>query len=98
MVRAVIIAALVGVIGGELLLDVVFPMPAAATEGFDRDTWKPCAGRKPVRSNGHKYVWYCGPKEAATDRERAVFVDESAKKRGTAPRSDRGREASKGSR
>ena len=31
------------------------------TSGYDPETWKPCPGRKPVRSHGHKYYWYCGP-------------------------------------
>lgn len=34
---------------------------AVVTEGFEPETWKPCPGRKPVREDGHKYVWYCGP-------------------------------------
>ena len=26
----------------------------------DPKTMKPCPGRKPVRENGRKHVWYCG--------------------------------------
>ena len=26
----------------------------------DPRTMRPCPGRKPVRENGRKYVWYCG--------------------------------------
>lgn len=66
MVRGIIIAVLVGIIGGELLLDVMFPMPAAA-EQTCCDGWQPCPGRKKFRQRGHTYTWYCGPSDGSPD-------------------------------
>lgn len=60
MVRAVIVAVLIGIIGGELMLDVMFPMPAAA-EQTCCEGWRPCPNRKKIREHGHTYTWYCGP-------------------------------------
>lgn len=42
------------------------------TQGFDPETWKPCPGRKPLRMNGHKYVWYCGPDPSGQDQNDAA--------------------------
>ena len=66
MVRGIIIAVLVGIIGGELLLDVMFPMPAAA-EQTCCEGWQPCPGRKKFRQRGHTYTWYCGPSDGSPD-------------------------------
>lgn len=88
MVRALIIAALCGIIVGDLLLDVMFPLPAAAVESCC-DGWKPCPGRKPVRVNGHTYTWYCGPDAPVPVGGRAVFMDERAADRRAQARPDR---------
>lgn len=63
MWRGLIIAVLAGIIGGELLLDVMFPVPAAAEQACC-EHWKPCPNRKKIRMNGHTYTWYCGPDES----------------------------------
>lgn len=42
------------------------------TEGFDPETWKPCPNRKPLRMNGHKYYWYCGPDPSGQDKHDAA--------------------------
>jgi hypothetical protein len=55
-------AVLVGFIAGDLALEAWFPMPAPAVQGCC-EGWKPCPGRKPLRINGRKHYWYCGPEE-----------------------------------
>lgn len=66
MVRGIIIAVLVGIIGGDVLLDVMFPMPASA-EQTCCSHWQPCPNRKKIRQHGHTYTWYCGPSDDAAD-------------------------------
>lgn len=99
MVKWLIASVAAGIIGGEATLGLIFPEPQPVSEGCC-EGWKPCPGRKPVREHGHKYVWYCGPDPQQTeeDRERAIFMEESAAQRRTAPRTDRGRADAKGHR
>lgn len=66
MVRGIIIAVLVGIIGGDVLLDVMFPMPASAEQTCCAH-WQPCPNRKKIRQHGHTYTWYCGPSDDAAD-------------------------------
>lgn len=84
MVKGIIIAVLVGIIGGDVALEIMFPMPANAEQACCRH-WNPCPNRKKVRMNGHTYTWYCGP-----DSERAVDarVDTEGVDAGTAPGRD----------
>lgn len=91
MWRALIIAVLVGIIGGQLLLDVMFPLPAAATEGFNAKTWKPCPSRKPERVHGRRAVWYCGPSDAQSTLESSADMDSSATARSPEKRTDSSR-------
>jgi hypothetical protein len=59
---------------------------AVVTEGFDPETWKPCPGRKPVREDGHKYVWYCGPEHPDFLRKNENDASAKASKADTAKR------------
>lgn len=96
MVRGVIIAVLVGFIGGDLLLDVMFPMPAAAVQTCC-EGWKPCPGRKKIRQHGHTYTWYCGPSDDASDAGTSTqSMDAGAAARRTEKRSSRSRADAKG--
>ncbi len=56
---AVLVAVVTGLVGGELLLNVVFPeLPVVASDCCAG--WKPCPGRKPEKFHGRKAVWWCG--------------------------------------
>lgn len=48
--------------------------PLVAVEP-DRTNWKPCPDRKPVKVNGRKQYWYCGPGETENPGGGASVVD-----------------------
>lgn len=99
MVKGIAIAVLVGLIGGDLTLDLLFPMPAPAQQTCC-EGWKPCPGRKKVRANGHTFTWYCGPGNDETDATgiSPSSMDASATSRRTEKRASGGRKATEGGR
>jgi len=72
MVRALIAAVAVGIIGGQISLDYFFPEPLPARMEFDAATWKPCPGRKPVKLGKRKAIWYCGPSPSESPNDTAA--------------------------
>jgi hypothetical protein len=90
MFRAVIAAVAIGIIGGQVALDYVFP-EVPVTEGYDPTTWKPCPGRKPEKWNKRKAVWYCGPSDAQPTVESSPPVGKSATSWRATSRPDRSR-------
>lgn len=88
MLRAVLTAAVLGIIIGQATLDYVFP-EVPVTEGYDPATWKPCPNRKPEKWNKRKAVWYCGPSDAQPTVESSPRVGTSATSRSTTSRPDR---------
>lgn len=81
----IILAAIIGIVAGEMLLRLYFPEPLPAINDCC-EQWEPCPGRPAEVIAGKSYRWYCGPSglkfsevpDAGTTTGRAVELDAGA--------------------
>lgn len=81
----VALAAIIGIVAGEMLLRLYFPEPLPAINDCCEE-WAPCPGRPIETVAGRSYQWYCGSSrakyaevpDAGSAIDRAVELDAGA--------------------